>query len=87
VSEQTTPQPVATQTRHPWRAVTRTVAAAIIGALSLLPTVAATAGIDSAPLVAQSLAVTGAVTRVLALPAVDAWLRRYVPWLAAEPRP
>ena len=31
------------------------------------------------------LAVTGAVTRIMALPGVDAGLRTYVPWLAAAP--
>lgn len=80
-------EPTPTQTRHPWRATARTVAAATIGALSLLPTVAVTAGIDTVPAVAQAVTVAAAVTRVLALPAVDAWLRTYVPWLAAAPTP
>jgi hypothetical protein len=57
--------------------------------MSLAPVVAATAGVDEVPAVAQVLVlvlvVTGAATRVLALPAVDRWLRRYLPWLAAAP--
>lgn len=74
-----------TQTRYPWRATARTVAAAAVGALSLLPVAAATAGVDTAPAVAQAIVVAGAITRVLALPGVDAWLRRYAPWLATAP--
>lgn len=79
------PEPTPTQTRHPWRATARTLFAAIVAALSLLPTAAATAGIDTVPAVAQVLAVTAAITRVLALPGIERWLRTYVPWLAAEP--
>ncbi|MBQ1011811.1 hypothetical protein KBX53_12815 [Micromonospora sp. M51] len=83
----TTPTPpvAPTQTRYPWRATLRTVAAAGLGALSLLPVAAATAGVDTLPAVAQAIVVAGAITRVLALPGVDAWLRQYVPWLAAAP--
>ncbi|MGC5664916.1 hypothetical protein ACN261_32065 [Micromonospora sp. WMMD723] len=77
--------PAPTQTRHPWRATARTVVAGAVGALSLLPEVALTAGVDTVPAVAQAVAVAGAVTRVLALPAVDAWMRQYVPWLATAP--
>lgn len=82
----TLPTPAPTQTRHPWRATLRTVAAGAIGALSLLPTVAVVGGIDDVPAVAQAVTVAAAVTRVLALPAVDGWLRTYLPWLAASPR-
>lgn len=78
-------EPRPTQVRHPWRATFRTVVAATLAALTLLPVAAATAGLDAVPAVAQVLAVTGAITRVLALPGVDAWLRTYVPWLAAAP--
>ncbi|MEV6798553.1 hypothetical protein AB0M91_09415 [Micromonospora rifamycinica] len=77
--------PAPTQTRHPWRATIRTVVAGTVGALSLLPEVALTAGVDTVPAVAQAVVVAGAVTRVLALPAVDAWMRQYVPWLATAP--
>ncbi|WP_036391702.1 hypothetical protein [Micromonospora chokoriensis] len=74
-----------TQTRYPWRATVRTLFAAGVGALSLLPVAAATAGVDTVPAVAQAVGVAGAITRVLALPGVDAWLRTYVPWLATAP--
>jgi hypothetical protein len=74
-----------TQTRHPWRATARTVFAAAVAALTLVPTVAVTAGIDTVPAVAQAIAVTGAVTRVLALPGVERFLSTHLPWLAADP--
>lgn len=79
-------QPVQpTQTRHPWRATARTVLAAAVGAASLLPTVVAVAHLDAVPAVGQAVAVAGVMTRILAIPGVDAWLRRYAPWLAAAP--
>jgi len=74
-----------TQSEHPWRATGRTVFAAGIAVLSLLPVIAITAGIDTVPLVAQTLVVAGAVTRVLALPGVERFLEAYLPWLAAQP--
>jgi hypothetical protein len=78
--------PVSTQSRHPWRATVRTTFAAVVGGISLVPTIAATAGVDTVPAVAQVVAVSAAVTRVLALPGVDAWLRQFVPWLASAPQ-
>ncbi|MEU5939419.1 hypothetical protein ABZ807_09530 [Micromonospora sp. NPDC047548] len=74
-----------TQTRHPWRATARTVAAALVAALVIAPQILAETGLSETAYGAQALAVIGAVTRVLAIPGVDGWLRRYVPWLAAEP--
>ncbi|MFR9780135.1 hypothetical protein ACL02O_29275 [Micromonospora sp. MS34] len=81
----TNPVTPTTQTRHPWRAVARTVFAAVVALLSLLPTVAAVAGIEAVPLIAQALTVAAAVTRVLAIPGVDDFLRRYLPFLASAP--
>ncbi|WP_329104453.1 hypothetical protein OG792_29730 [Micromonospora sp. NBC_01699] len=78
--------PTTTQTRHPWRATARTVLAALVGALSLVPTVAATTGLDTVPAVAQLIVVAGVITRILAIPGVDLWLRRFLPWLASAPR-
>jgi hypothetical protein len=80
-------QPIqpATQVRHPWRATVRTVFAGTLAGLSLLPEIVAEAHIGTVPTVVQVLVVTGAVTRVLALPGVNGWLGTYVPWLAAQP--
>jgi hypothetical protein len=74
-----------TQTRHPWRATVRTIFAAGVALLTLLPVIAATAGVDTVPAIAQVLVVAGAVTRVLALPGVERFLELYIPWLAASP--
>jgi len=74
-----------TQTRHPWRATARTTFAVTVALLTLLPVAAAAGGIATVPAVAQLLAVAGAVTRVLALPTVDAFLRTFLPWLASTP--
>jgi hypothetical protein len=80
------PVPAPTQTVHPWRATVRTIFAAVVGLLSLLPVIAITAGVNDAALVVQVLAVTGAVTRVLALPGVNMWIERFIPWLAPAPQ-
>lgn len=74
-----------TQTRHPWRATARTAFAATVAVLSLLPTVAIAGGVDDVPLIAQALAVATAVTRVLALPGVEDFFQRFLPFLAAAP--
>jgi hypothetical protein len=68
-----------TQVRHPWRATLRTV----VAALPLVPVVVHELGLESVPWVVSAVVVIGGVTRVLAMPAVDGWLRRYLPWLAA----
>ena len=73
------------QERAPWRATARTLFAALIGLASMWALVVEALGLDQGiPWVAASLAVTGAVTRLMALPAVNNWLRQYIPWLAPE---
>lgn len=78
-------QPVlaTTQVRHPWRATVRTVLAAAVGLVPLLPIIAQTAGIAAVPWIAGVLVVAGAVTRVLAVPGVEAWLRKYISPISA----
>jgi hypothetical protein len=80
---------VPTQVKHPWRAVIRTVFALLIGAAALAPEVVSVSHLDTVPAlsgaVATLLAVSGGVTRVMALPGVNGWLSRNVPWLAASP--
>jgi hypothetical protein len=76
---------VPTQSRYPWRATARTLLAAALALASLAPTIALTAHIQTVPAVAQVLVVAGTITRVLAIPAVDGWLRRFAPWLATTP--
>ena len=77
-----------TQAQHPWAAVRRTLLAAfgfIIVMLPLAPEIARQAGIASVPWVVGALAVTAAITRVLAIPGVETWMREHLPSLAAAP--
>lgn len=77
----------ATQEKYPWRATIRTIVQAVAGFASMWALMVAALGLDeSLPWVAASLAVTGAITRVMAVPEVNEWLDRYVPWLAAQPK-
>ena len=85
-TEETTTRPRASQARHPWRATSRTVIAAAIALLPALPEIAHETGIDTVPFVASIIAITAMITRVLAIPAVDAWLDNYMPAIAAEKR-
>lgn len=85
----TTTQPAPTQSRHPWRATLRTIFAAAIALASLAPTIAAVGGLDKLDErygVGQVLAVCAAVTRILAIPGVNELLRKYLPFLAADPK-
>jgi hypothetical protein len=79
-----------TQVRHPWRATVRTVFAAVVAFASMAPLIYQAATGDSPEratgVAAIGLAVAGGVTRVLALPVVEQFLRRFVPFLAAQPR-
>lgn len=82
-----TPRQV-TQARHPWRATLRTIVAFLIGLAAIWGAVIELAGVDpSAPLIAPTIAVAGAVTRILADPRVERLLRRFrlTSWLAAAP--
>jgi hypothetical protein len=77
-----------TQQQHPWRAVARTVLAVLIGVGLVVPLVvtivleqfdvylppAAKAWLLAAS--AFTVALSGAVTRIIAIPKVDAWLKR-----------
>lgn len=80
----------ATQEKMPWRATVRTLFQAVVGLAALLPfALEAVANGDPANLgqgAVVALAVSGAITRVMAVPAVNAFLQHYLPWLAAEPK-
>lgn len=77
-----------TQVRRPWRATVRTALAVVIALAAMLPALVDAAGIDQAwPPAAAALAIAAAITRVMALPSVEGFLERFVPWLAADPNP
>lgn len=79
-----------TQVRRPWRATARTAFQAIVGAAAIAePVYEAATHQDPAAatgFAALGLGVCLGITRVMALPGVNGWLERFVPWLAAEPR-
>jgi hypothetical protein len=77
-----------TQVRRPWRSTVRTTFQALVALAVLFPILVETAGLDpeSFPWLAGALAVAATVARVMALPQVENFLRRFVPWLAAAPK-
>jgi hypothetical protein len=77
-----------TQVRRPWRATTRTVFQALVALAIMAPVLVQATGLDptSLPWLAGVLAVCAAITRVMALPQVEAFLRRFLPFLSAAPR-
>lgn len=82
-------QPAPTQSRHPWRATLRTIFQAGLAIASLAPTVAAVGGLDklsTAPAVGQVLLVCGIITRIMAIPGVNEALRKFLPFLATDPK-
>lgn len=76
-----------TQARYPWRATLRTIAAAVLALLPILPELIDVLGLRAYAWAAGFLAVVAAVTRVLAMPSVIRWLQTYLPALAPAPKP
>lgn len=78
---------ITTQSQHPWRATVRTILAVIVALSAMAPSIysAATQGSPEAATGAAALAlgIAAAVTRIMALPMVEAFLQRFLPWLAA----
>lgn len=77
-----------TQVRRPWRATARTLFAAVVGFSAMFPLIVNASGADQTwPPLAYALAIASAITRIMAVPAVEAFLQRFVPFLAAAPGP
>jgi hypothetical protein len=81
----------ATQVTNPWRTVTRTVFQ-IITALAAAAPLIFVAITQSSPEAATGagaivLGVAGAITRVMAIPAVDQFIRKFLPFLAPDVPP
>jgi len=82
--------PSTTQSRNPWAAVRRTLAAAAAALVVLAPVapdIARALGVEGVAWVGSALVVLAGVTRVLAIPQVEQWLRAHWPFLAAAPPP
>lgn len=76
-----------TQTQYPWRATVRTVFAAVVAFSAMYPLIVATLGLDAnIEWVGTSILVTGYITKVMAMPKVDQFIRDYLPLLAPEPK-
>lgn len=81
-----------TQVRRPWRSTARTIFQSLVGLAVIAPLIAAAIeeatgyDLEGVPFIAAVLAGAAAVARVMAVPAVEVWLRRFVPWLAAAPK-
>jgi hypothetical protein len=74
-----------TQVRHPWRATARTIFAALVAFASMWGVIVEALHLDPTwQWVAIATAVTGGITRLMAVPAVEMFLRRFLPWLAAD---
>lgn len=79
-----------TQVRRPWRSTVRTIFQGAVALATLIPFLVT--GVyngdgDYPAAVVQVLGVSGTITRVMALPQVENFLRRYLPWLSAAPAP
>lgn len=73
------------QRRFPGRATLRTLFAALVALIPLLPEIIRASGWQSIPWIAAIAGVAATITRIMAMPAVDRWLDTYLPWLASEP--
>lgn len=79
-----TPSP-STQVARPWRTTARTAVQAALASLPLIPIAAQAFDVAAWPVVAAIVAGAASLTRIMADPAVDAWLDRFAPWLSASP--
>jgi hypothetical protein len=77
-----------TQVRRPWRATARTIFQALVALCVLFPILVEQTGLTTAdfPWLAIPLGVAAAVARIMALPQVEQFLARFIPFLAAAPR-
>ena len=80
-----------TQVKHSWRATARTVFQAAVGMAALAaPIYTAITHKDSnlvvGGFIGAALVVSAAVTKVMAMPIVDAWITKFLPFLAAQPK-
>lgn len=76
-----------TQIRRPWRSVARTVFQASVSLAAMWGLIVVTLDLPDWAWVGTSVAVAGGITKVMAMPGVETWLRRFLPFLAAAPAP
>lgn len=78
---------VSSQVSYPWRATLRTAAAATVAALPLVAVVLTDLHLHATVWGGWLIGATTGMTRVMAIPQVDGWIRRWVPWLSPQPPP
>lgn len=77
-----------TQVQYPSRTVIRTVLQVLLGLSVLIPEIISELGLNTGlPLIAGVLVICGGIARVMAMPAVNAFLSQWLPWLAPVPPP
>lgn len=76
-----------TQVRRPWRSTARTVFQATVALAAMWTLIVQALGLPDWAWVGASIAVAGGITRVMALPGVETFLRQFLPFLAAAPAP
>lgn len=79
------------QQEYPWRETTRTISATIIAGSLLGPPIFTAVTIGNpggaAGSTAIALGIYGAFTRIMSIPGVNAFVKRFIPWLAAATKP
>ncbi|WP_063039737.1 hypothetical protein [Nocardia pseudovaccinii] len=64
----------------------RTAFQLVVGTAPMMPVIVTSSGLpETTAGVGAALAISAVITRVMAIPAVDAALSTWAPWLAAEP--
>ena len=75
-----------TQIRYPSRATIRTAFQIVVALAAMFPLLVNASGLDAtAGWLVLAAGIAAGITRIMALPVVEAFLQRYVPWLAARP--
>lgn len=79
-----------TQQKYPWRTMVRGIVQFVVAISAAAPVIylAITNESDATATgaAAVALGVFAAITRLMAVPAFDEILKRFVPWLASEPK-
>lgn len=76
-----------TQVRRPWRSTARTIFQSSIALAAMWGLIVEALGLPDWAWVGASVAVAGGITRVMALPSVETFLRTFLPFLSAAPNP
>lgn len=79
---------VPTQVKRPWRATARTTFQALVALAVLFPILVEQTGlkVEDVPWLAIPLGIAAATAKIMARPEVEVFLRRFVPFLSAEPK-